>query len=102
MCLKAYDEEPIPEKAAEVFAAEFIWPADEFQQAALNFGLSKNNCSDKDIVGFKKWAKVPVSYKFIIKRLEWFKIIEKGQFDRTKFKLVEYQIYGKPYHLRYR
>ena len=102
LCLKAYNEEPIPEKAAEVFAAEFIWPSGEFQQAAQEFGLKNGNCSEEDIVRFRKHVNIPVSYTFIRKRLEWFRIIEKGQYEKTKFKLIEYQIFGKPYYLRFR
>lgn len=100
LCLKAYNEEPLTEKVAEVFAAEFIWPEKEFQSAANSFGLKNGDCSQEDIVKFRRWVNIPVSYKFILKRLEWFKIIGNGQYDKVKFTLVEYAIFGKPFYLR--
>lgn len=102
ICLKAYNEEPIPEKAAEVFAAEFIWPQDEFQQAAAEFGLKTDKCTEEDIVRFRRYTNLPVSYKFILKRLEWFRIIQKGQYDKVKFTNLEYKLFGIPFYKRKR
>jgi len=99
-CLKDYDDEPEIEKGAEVFAAEFIWPEDLFLSEATDFGLKQGNCSPELIVRFKKQILSPVSYTFIRKRLEWFKLIEKGEHTGVKFKNLEYELFGIPYHLR--
>lgn len=101
-CLKAYNEEPLVEKTAEVFAAEFIWPESDFQSNISDFGITKENCTPENVIGFKRAMRIPVSYMFIKKRLEWFKLIDKGSFDKIKFQTLEHKIYGLPFYLRYR
>lgn len=101
-CLKDYDDEPEIEKGAEVFAAEFIWPEDVFLSEATDFGLKQKSCAPEHIVRFKRQISVPVSYTFIRKRLEWFKIIERGEFSNIKFRNLEYELFGVPYYLRRR
>lgn len=98
-CCIAYDVEPEREIAAEVFAAEFIWPQKDFCIAIQNFGLTKESCSPEKIVYFKKAAKMPVSYKFICKTLERLRIISKGSYKDIKFKKLEESIFGKPFYL---
>ena len=38
----------------------------------------------------------PVSYQFLRKRLEFFKIVPKGQFAKVKFTVLEEQMFGVP------
>ncbi len=99
-CLK-YGQEPEIEISAEIFAAEFIWPEQEFRQAVQGYGITSANCCPERVVHFKRTFTMPVSYTFIVKRLEWFGIIPKGKFNKVKFKNLEYLIYGKPFFLRY-
>mgnify|MGYP001587719945 CR=1 FL=1 len=98
-CLKAYGEEPLIEKSAEVFAAEFLWPENEFFGALSGFGLTKENCTPENVVRFKSSMGVPVSYTFIKKRLEWFKVINRGEYDKVKFRNVECSLFGTPFYL---
>lgn len=98
-CSLNYNSEPLIEKTAEVFAAEFIWPQDEFFMMANNFGLQEK-CLPEDVVKFKKSLNLPVSYKFIQKRLEWFKFIERGQYKDIKFQKLERELFGVPFYLR--
>lgn len=94
-----YGAEPLIEKTAEVFAAQFVWPEDDFYTEADNFGLC-SSCSPEDIVNFKRYSNMPVSYKFVTKRLEWFNIIQKGSIDKEHFQILEWKMYGKPFYLQ--
>lgn len=97
-----YGEEPYVEKAAEVFAAEFIWPETMFFNDLRAFGMTKANCIPEKIVRFNRYFKMPVNYIFIRKRLERLRIIPKGAFSDVKFTKLEYEIFGPPFYLRYR
>lgn len=100
ICSLQYSNEPLIEKTAEVFAAEFVWPEQEFIRSAAEYGISAENCTPQLIVCFKRQINIPISYTFLVKRLEWFKIIRKGQFDKIQFKKLEWSIFGKPFYLR--
>lgn len=100
-CLKQYGDEPLVEKSAEVFAAEFIWPESEFAEAIYDFGLNVGNCSPENIVRFKLGHAVPISYQFLKKRLKRLRIITDSSYDNVKFLKLQEEIYGKPYYKRY-
>jgi Zn-dependent peptidase ImmA (M78 family) len=91
-----YNANELIEKAAEVFAAEFIYPEQEFLKCAESHRLVPGKVTPETVVEFKRVCGAPVSYKFLTKRLEWFSFIERGQFAKVKFQKLEYQIYGTP------
>ncbi len=84
------------EIGAEVFAAEFIFPEAEFLQLIQSLGINGHGCSPEQIVEIKRACQAKVSYKFLRKRLEWFRIIEPGQFEKIQFQKLEEEIYGPP------
>ena len=86
------------EKGAEVFAAEFIYPQDEFVSDLQQLGITVRQPSD--VVHFKQSCKAKISYHFIRKRLERLGLIRSGQFDRVQFKKLEEQLYGIPFRRR--
>lgn len=92
-----YNANKIIEVGAEIFAAEFIFPESEMKQSLANFGLKKSNCNPTIIVEYKRNCGVPVSYQYILKRLEFFQIIEKNSFDKVKFKNLEETLYPPIY-----
>jgi len=91
-----YNANEVIEKAAEVFAAEFIYPAQEFLDCASSLGLEAGKVTPEEVVQLKRVCKAPVSYKFLQKRLEWFAFIERGQFAKVQFQKLEEEIYGVP------
>jgi Zn-dependent peptidase ImmA (M78 family) len=93
-----YDANELIEKAAEVFAAEFIYPQAEFADDLQQLGITVRQASD--IVLIKRSCKAKISYHFIRKRLERLQIISPGQFDGVQFRKLEERIYGVPYHRR--
>lgn len=91
-----YNANEVIEKAAEVFAAEFIYPAQEFLDCASSLGLEAGKVTPEELVQLKRVCKAPVSYKFLQKRLEWFGFIARGQFAKVQFQKLEEEIYGVP------
>lgn len=90
----SYNEDQLIEIGAEVFAAEFVYPEAEFHDHAVSFVTG--GWSAEDIVRFKRQAPAHVSYTFIRKRLEWFKLIQPGQFQKTQFTKLEEELFGPP------
>ena len=86
------------EIGAEVFAAEFIYPEDEC--VADLRALDVSRWQPEDVVRFKKSCTVKVSYAFLCKRLEWFKLIPPNQFAGIKFQKLEEQMFGVPFYRR--
>lgn len=90
-----YNAHEVIEKGAEVFAAEFIYPEEEMRVLAAEVGIQRG-CSAEDVCRLKNECPAPVSYKFLVKRLEWWKYCERGSFDRVKFSKLYESIYGLP------
>lgn len=91
-----YNANEVIEKAAEVFAAEFVFPEQEFLDCVEAMGFERGSVTPEEIVELKRNCGAPVSYTFLRKRLEWFNFIEKGEFAKVQFQKLEEQIYGVP------
>src|SRR5271154_6658569 len=91
-----YNANELIEKAAEVFAAEFIYPEREFLKCANSIALVPGKVTPEAVVELKRTCGAPVSYKFLQKRLEWFNYIERGEFAKVKFQKLEDSIHGAP------
>jgi len=91
-----YNANELIEKAAEVFAAEFIYPSKEFLDCAKSLGLKVGEVTKEQVVELKRGCGAPVSYTFLQKRLEWFGFIEPKVFAKVQFQKLEYAIYGEP------
>lgn len=90
-----YNMSELTEKSAEVFAAEFIYPMDEF---AEDIGAcSVGRWQIDDIIRFKRErCRAKVSYMFIQKRMIRMKLVELSQLEGVKFQRREEEIYGPP------
>lgn len=95
-----YDANEVIEKGAEVFAAEFIYPENEFSCDIHRLGLSTWRA--EDVVRFKHGCRAKVSYRFLCKRLEWLRLITPGQFNGIQFQKLEYKTFGAPFRRRRR
>lgn len=91
-----YNANELIEKAAEVFAAEFIYPEAEFMVRVEAMGLKRGGVTPEQIVELKRMCGAPVSYTFLRKRLEWFEFIGAGEFAKVQFRKLEERLYGKP------
>lgn len=86
------------EVAAEVFAAEFVYPEAEMQALAGEKGISAATCTAEAIVHFKRDCPAPTSYTFLVKRFERFRMCAPGQFKKVQFQKLEEQLYGVPFY----
>jgi Zn-dependent peptidase ImmA (M78 family) len=95
-----YDRNELIEKGAEVFAAEFIYPEEEFaqDQAARSIAIWRA----EDVVDLKLSCKANVSYMFLCKRLERLGLVAPGVFAGVKFRNLERSMYGVPFYNRRR
>lgn len=84
------------EIGAEVFAAEFIYPEDEFLSCLEQLGIKRGSCSRENVVILKRNCGAPVSYTFLRKRLERMGFVAPGAFDRIQFQKLEESLYGAP------
>jgi Zn-dependent peptidase ImmA (M78 family) len=91
-----YNAHEMIEIGAEIFSAELIYPEAEFLALASELGLVASDCTEETIVRFKHACPAQISYKFLLKRLEWFEIIPKGAFARVQFQKLEERIFGAP------
>ena len=95
----SYNENELIEKAAEVFAAEFLYPEAEFAQdiGAFKDAFSVTQLGADDLIHFKRnGCKAKVSYTFLRKRLEWLGLAIPGQFSGVRFQKREEELYGVP------
>lgn len=84
------------EIAAEIFAAEFIWPEAEFLEAVGQFDLTSTPITPEMIVRFRRSITAPISYAFLRKRLEFFHFIPRGAHSHVRFQNLEEQLFGVP------
>lgn len=101
-CQDVYDSSPIIEIGAEVFAAEFIFPEDEFRQHVAAFINGKEIVAE-DVVHMHYYCPARVSYQFFTKSLERLGYISRGKFAGVQFHKLHEELYGsRHYHSRRR
>lgn len=98
-CVEVTDESSMREIGAEVFAAEFIFPEEEFLQYVKDAGITTTP-SAEDVVNLMYYSPAIISYQFILKRLERLMLIQKGYFKNIHFQKLHTRIYGSP-HFRH-
>lgn len=90
---------PEVEIGAEVFAAEFIFPEEEFASWAGQ-SVKRGACRPKDVVALKRCCPARVSYIFLVKRLEWLGFAQKGTLSGVNYVKLEEQLFGPPLYKR--
>jgi Zn-dependent peptidase ImmA (M78 family) len=93
-----YNQNEIIEIAAEIFAAEFIFPDDEMLELINGMGINSGNCTAEIIVRFKQKCPAIISCQFITKRFERFGLCNVGQYKNTQFRKLEEELFGKPFY----
>jgi Zn-dependent peptidase ImmA (M78 family) len=91
-----YNANEAIEKAAEVFAAEFIYPEDEFLACVAGLGIQIGSCTPENVVHLKRACNAPVSYQFLSKRLLRLGYAQAGAFNKIKFQNLEEEMFGVP------
>ena len=98
----SWSQGPTIEIGAEIFASELIYPETEFLELVEDIGIAKGEWNCEDVVRLKKNCPAPVSYAFLVKRLEWFGTIERGVFRGVKWQNLEERMFGIPFYRRNR
>ncbi len=87
--------EPI-EIGAEVFAAELIYPEQNFIEHMNERGILRGQCTPETIVRLKHDTRTTLSHQGLAKRATRLQFAEAGALDRVQWEKLKLQIYGEP------
>lgn len=87
--------EPV-EIGAEIFAAELIFPEQEFVDYLKQMGVGRQRCTPEVLVHLKRETQTTLSYAGLAKRAEQLAFAPFGSLAGIKWKKLEEQIYGEP------
>ena len=88
------------EIGAEIFAAEFIYPEQDFISDLEEMGVNKGECTASDLVKLKHEKRASLSYSSLSKRAEFTGLAESGSMPKVGWKKLETEIYGEPDYIR--
>lgn len=89
------------EIGAEVFAAELIFPEDDFTNALTQMGVGVNQCTPEVLVRLKRQTRTTLSYAGLVKRAKFLGFSKNDTLDGVKWKKLEEQIFGEPSYKRF-
>lgn len=84
------------EIGAEVFAAELIFPEDDFLAALAMKGISTGNCTPEALVHLKHETRTTLSYAGLAKRAVFLELASPDAFDGVRWKKLEESLFGEP------
>jgi len=94
-CDASNQNEPL-EIGAEVFAAEFIFPEEDFIALLGRSGIGEGECTPEALVQLKHETRTTLSYAGLAKRAEFLRLAPAGSLASVKWKKLEERIYGEP------
>lgn len=96
-CDECNESDPI-EIGAEIFAAELIYPDDDFGSDLERMKIAPGQCSPEVLVRLKHNTRTTLSYAGLAKRAEFMGFAAAGSLSKVKWKRIEEEIYGEPLH----
>jgi Zn-dependent peptidase ImmA (M78 family) len=99
-CCETNPRNEMIEIGAEVFAAEFIFPEEDFTRILNEMGVTLGNCTAESLVHLKRQTQTTLSYAGLSKRAEFLRFATRGAFAKVMWKKLEEQIYGEPMYKR--
>lgn len=87
--------EPI-EIGAEIFAAELIFPEQDFIDRLDQMGVARGDCSAETLVRLKQESRTTLSYAGLAKRAEFLGFATPRSLAKVQWKKLEEQLYGEP------
>jgi Zn-dependent peptidase ImmA (M78 family) len=96
-CDACNQSDPI-EIGAEIYAAELIYPDDDFRADLEKMNIAPGKCTPEVLVSLKHESRTTLSYAGLAKRAEFMGFAVEGSLDRVKWKKIEEEIYGEPLH----
>ncbi|TAJ07584.1 MAG: ImmA/IrrE family metallo-endopeptidase [Nitrospirae bacterium] len=98
-CDPSNESDPV-EIGAEVFAAELIFPENDFEAWLLEAHVAKSNCTPDILIKMKRETRTTLSYTGLGKRAERLGYAQAGSLSGVRWKKLEEQIYGEPEYKR--
>jgi Zn-dependent peptidase ImmA (M78 family) len=100
-CDASNESDPI-EIGAEIFAAELIYPEQDFVSHLSEMGLSSGRCEPRHLVDLKRSTRTTLSYAGLAKRAEFLEFAPAGSLAGIRWKKLEEGLYGPPIYKRFR
>ncbi len=88
------------EIGAEIFAAELIFPEQDFLNALAAEGITAGKCCPESIVHLKHDTRTTLSYAGLAKRAVFLGLSPAGSLDHIQWKKLEEKIFGEPVYKR--
>lgn len=98
-CGPTNEHEPI-EIGAEIFAAELVFPEEDFSRTLVEMGVALGECKPEDLVRLKQVTRTTLSYSSLAKRAEFVGFVESGTFSHVRWRKLEEEMYGEPVYKR--
>jgi len=96
-CDACNQSDPI-EIGAEIFAAELIYPDDDFRSDLGQMNIASGQCTPEVLARLKHETRTTLSYTGLAKRAEFMGFAAEGSLASVKWKKLEEDIYGEPLH----
>ena len=93
------------EIGAEIFAAELIFPEQDFIDALRRMNIGHGECTPEALVRLKRETETTMSYAALVKRTEFLGYALRGSLQGVQYKKLEERLFGEPLYkrvLRYR
>ena len=84
------------EIGAEIFAAELIFPEEDFCKQMAAMGVEEGHCAAETIVRLKHEIATTMSYAALAKRAEYFRFATEGSLQAVKWTKLAEELYGEP------
>lgn len=90
------NESSMIEIGAEVFAAELIYPEDDFRRDMQSMGVRAGGCGGSDLVRLKHETRTTLSYAGLAKRAVFQGFGSSAALSHIRWKKLEEEMYGVP------
>lgn len=101
-CCEGDPRNEVIEIGAEIFAAEFIFPEDDFLRLLGEMGVTHGKCTAESLVRLKRQTQTTLSYTGLAKRAEFMGLAPCGSLAKVSWKKLEEKIFGEPLYKRFR
>ncbi len=85
------------EIGAEIFAAELIFPEDDFATAARDIGIRRGHCAPELLVRLKHETRTTMHYASMVKRVVFLGLAIASELPTGGWRKLEERLYGRPY-----
>lgn len=98
-CSETNYDDPV-EIGAEIFAAELIYPEQDFADDLQKYDFKTGECPPEILVRLKNDTKTTLSHTSLAKRCEFMQFAQKDAFKNVKWIKLQESIFGVPFYKR--